>query len=167
MGAHDNIILRRSPQNSIGNYWGPYITFAVIRFHESPQPKPQNPSPKPLEAQDLENPKLSFSPSARNSKSPTTTAPLPTHEAYNLGTAPHTVTVCNRATIKVLIYLYYEYYPADTEWGQYPTYNPRHGGASIREMAGRTAPDNLAAREFIGTLRGGKGEGGRGLYFLK
>ena len=35
---------------------------------------------------------------------------------------PHTVTVYNRATIKVLIYLYYEYYPTVTEWGQYPTY---------------------------------------------
>ena len=33
-----------------------------------------------------------------------------------LGTAPHTVTVYNRATIKVLIYLYYEYYPTVTEW---------------------------------------------------
>ena len=40
---------------------------------------------------------------------------------YPLGTAPHTVTVYNRATIKVLIYLYYEYYPTVTEWGQYPT----------------------------------------------
>ena len=35
---------------------------------------------------------------------------------------PHTVTVYNRATIKVLIYLYYEYYATVTEWGQYPIY---------------------------------------------
>ena len=38
----------------------------------------------------------------------------------SLGTAPHTATVYNRATIKLLIYLYYEYYPTVTEWGQYP-----------------------------------------------
>ena len=40
---------------------------------------------------------------------------------------PHTVTVYNRATIKVLTYLYYEYYPTVTEWGQYqkvPTGSP-------------------------------------------
>ena len=35
----------------------------------------------------------------------------------NLGYCPHTVTVYNRATIKVLIYLYYEYYPTVTKWG--------------------------------------------------
>ena len=37
-----------------------------------------------------------------------------------VGYCPHTVTVYNRATIKVLIYLYYEYYPTVTEWGHVP-----------------------------------------------
>ena len=36
---------------------------------------------------------------------------------------PHTVTVYNRATIKGLLYLYYEYYPTVTEWGPYPRYS--------------------------------------------
>ena len=36
-----------------------------------------------------------------------------------------TVTVYNRATIKGLIYPYDEYYPAVTEWGQYPTCTPK------------------------------------------
>ena len=40
-------------------------------------------------------------------------------KAY-FGYCPHTVTVYNKATIKVLIYLYYEYCPTVTEWGQYP-----------------------------------------------
>ena len=39
--------------------------------------------------------------------------------AYS-GYCPPTVTVYNWATIKVLIYLYFEYYPTVTEWGQYP-----------------------------------------------
>ena len=39
----------------------------------------------------------------------------------NLGHCPHTVTVYNRATIKLLIYLDYEYYSTVTEWGQYPS----------------------------------------------
>ena len=33
---------------------------------------------------------------------------------------PHTVTVYNRATIKGLMYLYYEYHSTVTERGQYP-----------------------------------------------
>ena len=37
-----------------------------------------------------------------------------------VGYCPHTVTVYNRATIKVLIYLYYEYYSTVAECGQYP-----------------------------------------------
>ena len=41
----------------------------------------------------------------------------------SVGYCPHTVIVYNRATIKVLIYLYYEYDSTITEWGQYPTYN--------------------------------------------
>ena len=36
---------------------------------------------------------------------------------------PHTVTVYNRATIKVLIYPYYEYWPTVTERGQYPNHH--------------------------------------------
>ena len=39
-----------------------------------------------------------------------------------LGYCPHTVTVYNRATIKGLIYLYYEYYPTVTEWGHHPKF---------------------------------------------
>ena len=39
-----------------------------------------------------------------------------------IGYGPHTVTVYNRATIKGLIYLYYEYYPTVTEWGPYPSF---------------------------------------------
>ena len=40
----------------------------------------------------------------------------------NLGYCPHTVTVYNRATIKVLImHLYYEYVSTVTGWGQFPT----------------------------------------------
>ena len=46
--------------------------------------------------------------------------PPPTQSHPYLGYCPHTVTVHNRATIKVLIYLYYEYNPTVTEWGQYP-----------------------------------------------
>ena len=46
------------------------------------------------------------------------------------GYCPHTVTVYNRATIKGLIYPYYEYYSTVTEWGQYPTHN------GIREQQG-------------------------------
>ena len=42
---------------------------------------------------------------------------------FRLGTAPiHTVTVYNRAAIKVLIYRYYEYYPTVTDLGQYPSF---------------------------------------------
>ena len=40
---------------------------------------------------------------------------------FRVGYGPHTVTVHNRATIKGLIYLYYEYYPTVTEWGPYPS----------------------------------------------
>ena len=47
--------------------------------------------------------------------------PVPNED--NLGTASHTVTVDNRATIKVLIYPYYEYDPTVTEWGQCPKDN--------------------------------------------
>ena len=54
--------------------------------------------------------------------------------AYS-GYCPPTVTVYNWATIKVLIYLYFEYYPTVTEWGQYP----RFGGIAqyryIEELA--------------------------------
>ena len=40
----------------------------------------------------------------------------------NFGYCPHTVTVYNRATIKVLImHLYYEYVSTVTGWGQFPT----------------------------------------------
>ena len=39
-----------------------------------------------------------------------------------LGYCPHTVTVYNRATIKVLIYLYNEYDPTVTERVQYAKY---------------------------------------------
>ena len=38
-----------------------------------------------------------------------------------IGYCPHTVTVYNRATIKGLIYPYYEYYSTVTEWVQYPS----------------------------------------------
>ena len=44
----------------------------------------------------------------------------------NLGYCPHTVTVYNRATIKVLIYLYYGYYPTVTKWGQYFSHLGQH-----------------------------------------
>ena len=44
----------------------------------------------------------------------------PTSKRDWVGYCPHTVTVYNRATIKVLMYLYYEYYSTVTEWGQYP-----------------------------------------------
>ena len=37
-----------------------------------------------------------------------------------VGYCPDTVTVCNRATIKVLLYVCYEYYPTVTEWGSVP-----------------------------------------------
>ena len=47
---------------------------------------------------------------------------LPSPGNVSLGTAPLTATVYNRATIKVRIYLYYEYYPTLTEWGQDPMY---------------------------------------------
>ena len=50
----------------------------------------------------------------------------------NLRYCPHTVTVYNRATIKGLIYLYYECYSTVTEWGQYPTLIP-HPAASAPE----------------------------------
>ena len=53
-------------------------------------------------------------------------------DALNLGIAPHTVTVYNRATNKVLIYLYYEYYPKVTEWGQYPTLNDQRWSINSR-----------------------------------
>ena len=38
----------------------------------------------------------------------------------DIGYCPHTAPVYNRATITVLLYVYYEYYPTVTEWGQYP-----------------------------------------------
>ena len=40
----------------------------------------------------------------------------------SLGTAPHTVTVDIRATIKGLIYPYYQYYSTVAEWRQYPRF---------------------------------------------
>ena len=47
----------------------------------------------------------------------------------NLGTAPNTVTVYNRATIKGLIYPYYKDNSTVTEWGQYPNPSPQPAAA--------------------------------------
>ena len=49
----------------------------------------------------------------------------------NLGTAPNTVTVYNRATIKGLIYPYYKDYSTVTEWGAVPKPQPSTGSSLI------------------------------------
>ena len=46
-------------------------------------------------------------------------ASLSSSLGFRLGTDPHTVTVYNRTTSKVLIYLYYDGYSTVSEWGQY------------------------------------------------
>ena len=56
----------------------------------------------------------------------TQTPPLESPKLHTLGTAPHTVRVYNSATIKGLIYPYYEYYSTVTEWGRYPIHTVQH-----------------------------------------
>ena len=51
-----------------------------------------------------------------------------------LGYAPNPVTVHISGLSKGYVRLYYEYYPADTEWGQYPTNIPL--GAGNHDFAG-------------------------------
>ena len=60
----------------------------------------------------------------RSPSPPTAAVPvasqIPKKRGPYFGYCPHTVTVYNRATTKVLIYLYYEDYPTLTEWGAVP-----------------------------------------------
>ena len=71
-------------------------------------------------------------PAALNTK-PFTINPKPYRPTHN-GYCPHTVTVYNRATTKLLMYLCYVYYPTVTEWGQYPYPKPLYKKRAIQSF---------------------------------
>ena len=111
----------------------------------NPHPTPQTLNPKP------QNLAHSPEPMLRNQSSEPQ-GQIPEYKALKeaiLGYCPHTVTVYKKATIKGLIYPYYDYYSTVTEWGQYPSCN---------QLSSETAGKNPQPLQFFCNCRVAEGE---------